>query len=288
MAVSICLRVCEPELHRSVSMAVIIRDVRAQFDHILIADWSARSTPSPARPSRDAIWWCLHGREPVYERTRQSCEARLHELLPTLRGRILLGFDFSFSCPRWLLDALGLDWRGFWQMLEREISDSPHTNNRFDIAASLNQCATGSPAPFWGTPREAPFLPARKPPPDPARPEFRACEAALRPRPKSTFQLYGAGSVGSQTLLGIPTLERLRRAFDGQLSVWPFEPAGARIVLAEVYPSCLPRPLWSGHPLPDREQVRHLAAAFAQGVDLRPPSPADGEGAILLPPDTLA
>jgi hypothetical protein len=28
-----------------------------RFDTIIVADWSARSTPSPARPSKDAIFW---------------------------------------------------------------------------------------------------------------------------------------------------------------------------------------------------------------------------------------
>ena len=45
---------------------------------------------------------------------------------------------------------------------------------------------------------------------------FRAAEEVLRSqgrRPFSSWQLFGAGAVGSQSLLGIPMLDRLRRRF---------------------------------------------------------------------------
>lgn len=247
-----------------------------------MVDWIARSRPAPARSCRDALWWCRDGEAPRYERTRQELEAGLIRTIEGARGRVLLGFDFSFSYPRWVLDALGVDWRGLWSLLTEEIVDMPEWNNRFDVAAELNRRATGEPAPFWGTPRASALLPARKPLLPAGCLELRACEAALRPRPKSGFQLWGAGSVGSQTLLGIPVLERLRRRFGVELCVWPFEAPERRIVLAEVYPSCLPKALWSGHPVPDREQVLHLAAAFRGGVDFALQQVGD-EGGILLP-----
>lgn len=258
-----------------------------RFGTVVIADWSARTAAAPARPARDALWWCVHGEEPRYERTRGALEAALGDLLERRRGRALVGFDFSFSYPRWFLEALGMDWRALWAWLEREIRDEPGANNRFAIAEELNRRATGEAAPFWGTPRETAWLKRRRPPRRADRPELRGCEAAFRPRPKSAFQLWGAGSVGSQTLLGIPALERLRRRFAGEIAVWPFEAADKRIVLAEVYPSCLPKALWSGHPIPDREQVRHLAAAFHGGADLAAPADAE-EGGILAPPAGLA
>ena len=41
---------------------------------------------------------------------------------------------------------------------------------------------------------------------------------------KSLWQLYGAGSVGSQTLLGIPYVEKLRQCLGEKVAkVWPFE-----------------------------------------------------------------
>lgn len=255
----------------------------SRFDTVIVVDWSARSAPAPPRPVRDAIWWCVHGRPPRYERTRQEFEDQFTQVLFETKGRIFAGFDFAFSYPQWFLRALRLDWRGLWALLEREIDDGPASNNRFAVAASLNRRATGEAAPFWGAPVEFAFLKRHKPRSRAFGAELRDCEAALRPKPRSGFQLWGAGSVGSQTLLGIPVLERLRRRFGDELAVWPFEARQARIVLAEVYPSCLPKALWSGHPIPDREQVRHLAAAFARGVALARAGPARGEGGIVLP-----
>ena len=51
-------------------------------------------------------------------------------------------------------------------------------------------------------------------------------------RAKGSFtcwQMGGAGAVGSQVMTGMAALERLRRAFPGEVAVWPFEalePAG--------------------------------------------------------------
>ena len=33
------------------------------FDTTVIVDWSARSKPSPRRPTKDSIWWCAARRE---------------------------------------------------------------------------------------------------------------------------------------------------------------------------------------------------------------------------------
>lgn len=265
-------------------MAVIICHVLARFETVIIVDWSARTRPAPRRPARDALWWCAAGEEPCYERTRSELEGKLIERLARAKGRVLAGFDFSFSYPQWFLDALGVDWRGLWSLLEREIEDAPEANNRFEVAAALNRRATGRAAPFWGGPAASPFLKTTRPSGEAHQPCLRRCETELHPRPKSGFQLWGAGAVGSQTMLGIPVLERLRRRFGREIAVWPFETREARIVLAEVYPSCLPRRLWSGHPIPDREQVRHLAMAFHRGADLSLSGKAGDEGGILLPP----
>ena len=112
--------------------------------------------------------------------------------------------------------------------------------------------------------------------------EYRATELALKRRPDLGFQLMGHGSVGSQTLTGIPVLERLRRRFGKELSVWPFE-APARIVLAEVWPSLLSEAQLPPHKILDARQVMGLARAL-EGVAL-PDSPeiALREGWILQP-----
>jgi hypothetical protein len=113
--------------------------------------------------------------------------------------------------------------------------------------------------------------------------EFRTCERSLSRRPHSSFKLFTAGSVGSQMLLGIPMLERLRRRFGSELAVWPFEDvARARIVLGEVWPSLLGKP--PQDVIPDQWQVEELSRRFFEhGVcaPLRLPDVALTEGWIV-------
>ena len=73
--------------------------------------------------------------------------------------------------------------------------------------------------------------------------EMRVCEQRIKGI-KPVWQLYGAGCVGSQTLMGIAHLEKLRRHpwLDGQIKVWPFETGFSadtlnQITIAEIYPS---------------------------------------------------
>jgi hypothetical protein len=82
--------------------------------------------------------------------------------------------------------------------------------------------------------------------------EWRQVEQLLRHRgaqPQPAWKLAYTGSVGSQTLLGIPVLERLRDhdALQAVSKVWPFEvlvpdlPLGsAAVVHAEIWPSIVP------------------------------------------------
>jgi molybdopterin-guanine dinucleotide biosynthesis protein B len=80
------------------------------------------------------------------------------------------------------------------------------------------------------------------------------------PPAKPVWQLLGAGSVGSQALLGIPVVDRLAKATGA--AVWPFE-ASRDLTLAEVYPSLLAEAVASsGDPIPDRAQVRLLSRAL--------------------------
>ena len=58
-------------------------------------------------------------------------------------------------------------------------------------------------------------------------------------RAKSPWQLLGAGSVGSQMLMGICHLQQwlLETKWRKDISVWPFEKSHKRIVFAETFPS---------------------------------------------------
>lgn len=82
------------------------------------------------------------------------------------------------------------------------------------------------------------------------------------------WQLAYAGAVGSQAMLGLARLERLRRgALKDRIAIWPFDTGFARrldapAVIAEIYPS-----LFAVAPAPnepkDRAQVRAVARRFA-------------------------
>lgn len=244
--------------------------MRNRFDNVLVVDWSARREPAPKRPSRDAIWLCFRGRRgevTEYCRTRLEAEAMIHELLATSTGRCFAGFDFSFAYPAWAMERLG-GWEQLWAWLEwRSIE-----RDRFQIAAEINS-ALGVIA-LWGAPKGETKVPAKKP--LHGLPEFRACELSLAKRPHSPFKLLAPGSVGSQMLLGIPVLERLRRRFGGELAVWPFEETtGARIALGEVWPSLLGKP--PAGVIPDQWQVEELSRRFFEaGVRLNGGSPVEG------------
>ncbi len=256
------------------------------FDRYVVVDWSANSSP---KLGRDSIWIGVHdhtGRVSTTNvATRRAAEAFLADLLEGDRkSATLLGVDFSLGYPDGTATALGLGgtpWSAMWTMLSEQITDDERNrNNRFAVAARLNERLTGSPAPFWGCPPSAAgaLLSTTKPRSTAPLGEFRATEAALRNRghrPFSSWQLLGAGAVGSQSLVGIPVLERLRNHFAGRLDVWPYTTGFASppstsgaIVVAEVWPSMLDVDD-TGESIRDAAQVdttaQWLAAADAAG-----------------------
>jgi precorrin-8X/cobalt-precorrin-8 methylmutase len=209
-------------------------------------------------------------------------------------GRALLAIDASLGWPAGTADALGLagtpgDGRTprarLADHLARVVEDGPrNANNRFAVASAANAAVSDGPGPWWGCPVAA-ATPTLSPTAAPGFPhvtrtgarlrEWRATEQALRDaglRPSSTWQLYGAGSVGSQSLLAVPALHRLGRrgALSPRWHVWPFDtgftPApGAGpddVVVAEAWPSMVPR-----HPLPGL--VRDAAQVWALAEHLR-------------------
>lgn len=212
-------------------------------------------------------------------------------------SRCLACFDFAFGYPRGFAaslpdhngDAL---WRRVWRYLHRELRDDLNTNfgrlpnncsNRFEVANRLNEQMSCPQArgPFWCIDpnwrgRHIPdvvFIPQKLPLDfqttdglriEPVRITDRAVSSS------SPFCLFRNGSVGSQTLTGIPRLQNIRESAElwNQCQVWPFETGwapdpldpwlddGIRVVLAEIYPSVQP-------PLPDpicrdRGQVRAM------------------------------
>jgi molybdopterin-guanine dinucleotide biosynthesis protein B len=238
-----------------------------RFDRVIVVDWSGRGTPSPRRDSKDAIWIGTcdgAGEAQTYHRTRHEAMAQVLALLSE-GGRQLAGFDFPMGYPAGFARRLtGVDdARALHAWLADRIIDAPdNANNRFEIAAGINRLLGGQ-GPFWGCPKHLPRsgLPSLKTV-DYAALALEEKRRVERDNPpaKPVWQLLGAGSVGSQALLGIPAIHRLA-ALTGA-AVWPFEPP-RDLTLAEVYPSLLaPAVAASNDPIPDRAQVRLLARAL--------------------------
>lgn len=254
------------------------------FDAYIIVDWSAANVP---RTGRDSIWYADFRREGgrlvrrclANPPTRARAAAELTERLARLAQdgrRALVGFDFPFGYPAGTARGLrlaGTPWAATWQMLANGIEDADsNANNRFELAASLNRRFSGADFPFWGRPARSsvPGLSPRRPrqhgPGEPA--ERRLCERRVR-RTQPVWKLAYAGSVGSQTLTGIPRVWALRRdlRLAGSARIWPFETGlrhdpRARVVLAEVYPSLFAADRIDGLPK-DAGQVTAAARGFA-------------------------
>lgn len=274
------------------------------FDTYIMVDWSAASTP---RTGRDSIWIAELNAQTRRIRfqnpnTRSSAgrilERRLHNL--TDNGhRVLLGFDFSLGYPTGTARALGLGgtpWETMHAYLADIICDSgDNANNRFAVAASMNTRISNRSAPFWGVTSKryvTDTLSAKKPE-RMGLSEFRIVERYLRNQklgaPKSVWQLAYIGSVGSQSLMGIPTVDALRRKFL-KARLWPFETGfraitskdleDTQIVVAEIYPSLVEATPKPQEPL-DKAQVRAIARHYCEMDE------SGNLGAAFAPPKEL-
>lgn len=220
------------------------------FDITVIVDWSGGNDTGPT-PRKDAIWAGVAGpgekRVTRYFRNRRVFEewfiAFLDEELGE-RRRVFAGFDFPFGYPAGFGRALtgSDDPFAVWDWFEMYVEDSPKANNRFELAGRINARFPGI-GPFWFRPpsRDIPDLPmkgsVRR---DHGQTEWRRAERTT----KGTFscwQLGGAGAVGSQVMMGLPMLNRLRRRYGGALGVWPFQKGDFAIHVVEVWPSLIAR-----------------------------------------------
>ena len=217
------------------------------FDTYLFVDWSSKASLTSPNPQKDAVWLGVFGSaddepETTYCRGRQvgaeEIRRRLVDWVEEGR-RVLLGFDLPYGYPAGTAQALGLDgvpWRAMWRLLEESIEDdSRNRNNRFEVATELNRRVRGDrPGPFWGCHpnRASSMLTSKRKgffkfPYDTGERllENRRVAERWMKGTQEVWKLMGNGSVGSQVLMGIPYLSRLR--FDPQLTahslVWPFE-----------------------------------------------------------------
>jgi precorrin-8X/cobalt-precorrin-8 methylmutase len=257
------------------------------FDRIVMVDWSANSSP---KRGRDSIWIASgtppHGVESIVNcPTRSSAVAMVADVAtahPT--ERILVGFDFSFGYPAGFAPALigepHAAWSDVWRWFADHVrDDNRNRNDRFDVAAQINAhllSSVGS-APFWGYPGRprSDALPRTRSTSHGPFDTFRLCEHRVRNRghrPFSAWQLAYAGSVGSQIMMGLRSLEGLRRDphLGDRVRIWPFEtglgPTSIRvepgeILIAEIWPSLFPLDSHE-HPVRDAAQVMTLVDRF--------------------------
>jgi Protein of unknown function (DUF429) len=169
---------------------------------ILAVDWSG------ARVSERRVIWlaeAVDGRLVRLEGGRSREQVVDHLLEEAERDpELVVGLDFAFSLPEWFLRAQGID----------------DVSNAWDLVSREAEAWLRDPRPpFWRT---------RRPPGQVA---FRRTELECGGRPKSVFQLVGAGQVGTGSLRGIPFLPRLRERF----AIWPFDEPRLPL-LVEIYP----------------------------------------------------
>ena len=275
------------------------------FDSYLMVDWSAANSPNRGANS---IWLGLTVRcqggyvLSVLENpsTRAAATDRIIKLASNdiNRGRrMLIGFDFPFGFPTGTAQRLGyngLAWRNLWQTLEDEITDhEDNRNNRFEVAENLNVRLTNEAFPFWGLPRDENrshlLRRGRRQHGLYDLPERRLCDR-LVPSSQPVWKLAGAGSVGGQTLTGIPRVWQIRKA--PQLAfnchIWPFE-TGLRfdprpaVMMAEVYPSLVAPQVLPGKPK-DAGQVAAIGRRYAE-LDTEELLATLFQGDPSLPPD---
>jgi len=203
-------------------------------------DWGAGNEP---RQGTDSIWYCMVTRAPsssyvANPSTRNQAAIEIANLLAENVARgcfTLVGFDFPYGYPSPFATKLGFEldqgprWEQVWDLLRRLIKDDEkNRSNRFLIASGLNRQLSGMSYPFWGCPKgftSATLSPKKfRGKPETTFPEKRLTEKRAK-KTQPVWKLFGAGSVGSQSLVGIPYLSRLR--CDIRLArvsqVWPFE-----------------------------------------------------------------
>jgi len=260
------------------------------FDAYIVVDWSAAAKPVVGANS---VWIGIRARDArlkfhftsVNPKTRLEARSFIKDIAQKLISRgdkVLIGFDFALGYPAGTADAIGLVENGTlpWQAMHNHLSAkvkerADNSNARFALAAGMNYAMSKGPHPFWGTPKKDQVSTLSMKKGDfgekSSLPEHRTAEHWIRENfkanPKSVWQLMGAGAVGSQALLGIPTVTYLRETLPAA-RIWPFE-TGFKVltpedledvscVFAEVYPSTVSITQSPGEQR-DQAQVRTLS-----------------------------
>jgi hypothetical protein len=183
---------------------------RVRVVRVVAVDWSGRASLEHRH-----LWMAeIDDGEPV--RLAGASRAEAVDRLLSLAAsdpELIVGLDFSFSFPAWFMRR-----QRFGSAIDA-----------WSAASLLNEWLATCPHPFWGRPGH----------PCPRDVELlRITERLLKPRPKSIFQIGGAGSVGTGSLRGMPALLRLRQA---GFAIWPFDTPRLPLVV-EMWPRLLTNP----------------------------------------------
>jgi hypothetical protein len=211
----------------------------APTPHVIAVDWSGA-----AQGVRSKLW-LAEVRESTM--TRLECGRDREELtehlieLKRVNPYFVVGLDFAFSFPQWFLETNGLTSAAqLWSLA------------RFKVEDWLRD----TPFPFWGKNH------TKKPPEDKhLRWTESTVDAIGGVRPKSVFQVAGAGTVGTGSLRGLPHLKQLH---DEGFSIWPFDEPSWPLVV-EIYPRLLEGPV--------KKSNANERALYLEGLD--PSIPAE-------------
>lgn len=258
------------------------------FDRYVMIDWSANSSP---KRGKDSIWVAIANRDGEIEMlsnpsTRHDTATLMSDVLSNSSERTFVGCDFSFGYPSGfvaaMIDEPTATWRDVWLWVRDRIEDDTNNrNNRFSVAAEMNdRCErVADVRPFWGYPgsRSHEGVPRHRPESYAPFDEFRITERRVRSaghRPFSSWQLAYPGSVGSQMMMGMAWIERLRSigGLGERIKVWPFDTGVGEaslevnvgeILFAEVWPSMFDIDR-SRHEIFDAAQVMAVAEQVAR------------------------
>lgn len=249
------------------------------FDTYVMVDWSGGNSRKGGK--KDCIW-IAYGLATncvpttMSPRSRTEAVQEIRSILAACvarKGRVLLCADFAYGYPKRFAslvpNSAGVPaWRKVWRHFDQQLQDDIGTrnpdkpsnkNNRFSVASAINARVLGaSPGPFFSLFKAGshPHVPQNQPPQP-----FASSVGEMNMRritddhagSGTPFRLFGNGSVGGQSLTGIPRLEKLRSdpEFEACSAVWPFETGwapssgawldpGLHILHAEIYPSVGP------------------------------------------------
>lgn len=245
-----------------------------------MVDWSANNAP---KKGADSIW--IADADLTSSRTATKNPATRSDAMRYIESVIIemikqgkqlfIGFDFAFGYPIGSNSLPGRGrWEAIWAWLCNNIDDDDdNKSNRFEIASRLNELHPEGHQPFWGLPwqHEDRYSHLKITKPDYTMmgiSERRTIDEKVKSA-QPVWKLAGNGSVGSQALLGIARLEKLRRGPLGKhIAIWPFETRFCEdlskpVVIGELYPS-LYKIEAGPDEIKDEVQVRTLAEKFRQ------------------------